>query len=91
MKASRYNITVASPESSETVLFNSLYGSITVWDNDEISNVQKCLDNPNTLEFDPIKSTLIEQKYLISDDIDEIAIIENRKKSGIEDKNRLDK
>lgn len=90
MKASRYNITVASPESSETVLFNSLYGSITVWDNDEISNVQKCLDNPNTLEFDPIKSTLIEQKYLISDDIDEIAIIENRKKSGIEDKNRLD-
>lgn len=90
MKVSRYNITVASPESSETVLFNSLYGSITVWDNDEISNVQECLDNPNTLEFHTIKSTLIEQKYLISDDIDEIAIIENRKKSGIKDKNRLD-
>ncbi len=66
-----------------------MYGSLTVFDENEIETVSKILSNPN-VQDDNIKKTLSEQKYLINDDIDEIKIISNRKKEGIEDKNRLD-
>jgi uncharacterized protein len=37
-----------------------------------------------------IVNYLIDQQYLIEDDVDELAILENRKKLGMQDHNRLD-
>ncbi|MBP0001786.1 MAG: SPASM domain-containing protein [Cyanobacteria bacterium SID2] len=92
MKTSKYNIIIPSIETDETILFNSLYGSLTVWDKKEIHIVNSYLSQPDSIELNhlPIKSILISQKYIIDDDVDEVAIIENRKRQGIEDGNRLD-
>lgn len=92
MKTSRYNIFVDSPESRETIIFNSLYGSLSIWDQDEIAIVKNILSHPKHSEDknSKIKSVLQKQNNLIDDSIDEISIIENRKRSGISDANRLD-
>lgn len=92
MKTSKYNLIITSSETRETILFNTLYGSLTVWDEKEIQLVKSYLSYPNNLHFNSakIKSLLIDNKYLIGDEIDEIAIIENRKRQGMADNNRLD-
>lgn len=95
MKESLFNITIDNPDANEMILFNSLYGSFTVWEKNELSIVRQFLADParafSVCETDKtIKSLLIENKYLINDEVDEIAIIRNRKQGGIKDNNRLD-
>jgi len=91
MKASRYNIFVDCPETTEVALHNTLYGSLTLWDQDEIGTVKNILAEPNKFtKKNAIKTVLIEQQHLIDENTNEIAIIENRKELGIKDENRLD-
>ncbi|MEW6607684.1 MAG: radical SAM protein [bacterium] len=91
MKSSRYNIFVDCPETGEVALYNTLYGSLTLWSHNEIGTVKHILAEPNQFsEENVIKAVLIEQQHLIDDYTDEITIIENRKISGIKDENRLD-
>jgi uncharacterized protein len=90
MKASKYNIFVNHPKTGETILFNSLYGSLTVLDSNEIEVANRNLAAPTHTKDSNIKSVFIEQKYLVDDSVDEMSIIENRKKLGIKDMNRLD-
>ncbi len=92
MKPSAYNILVDDLENGDTIIFNSLYGSMATFEKGEMPLVNEILDNPN---HQPGNSTelieaLVAQKYLIADDVNEMAIIENRKMSGIRDANRLD-
>jgi uncharacterized protein len=92
MKPSFYNIFVDNQQTNQTIIFNALYGGLTIWEAGEMEAVRHILSNP-TLEDGTdasIRQVLINQKNLINDDVDEIAIIRNRKKCGIEDKNRLD-
>lgn len=91
MKASNYNIFCEYPKTGEIILFNSLYGSLSVWKKDEIKIAKDILVNQESQNKNStIKKVLLEQNYLIDDSVDEIAIIENRKLSGIKDENRLD-
>src|SRR3972149_8704650 len=94
MKSSQFNILSEDPNNEETILFNSLYGSITIWDKSGINIAKKILDNPNENRMDEtsrfIMRNLIECKYIIDDNIDEIKIVENRKIGGMKDENRLD-
>lgn len=92
MKASNYNIFVEFPERKEIILFNSLYGSISTWNKNEINIIEGILANPDQYKskYANIKSVLLRQKNLIADSLDEIAIIKNRKIMGIKDENRLD-
>ena len=92
MKSSFYNIKVFNQQTTQTILFNTLYGGLTVWEAAEMEAVQHVLAFPRLEnENNPaIRQVLIDQKNLILDDVDEMAIIKNRKKCGIEDKNRLD-
>jgi len=92
MKASGYNIIVEDTKSNETIIYNSLYGSMATFDNVEFSSAKMILENPNSnnLEYFEVFNNLVAQKYLIEDIEDELAIIENRKKLGMKDKNRLD-
>lgn len=92
MKQSFYNIIIKNTKQNETIIYNTLYGSLASFNEQEFSNVEKILKNPaiKGKDLNSIRSVLIKQKYLINSNKDESAIIKNRKKSGISDKNRLD-
>ncbi len=94
MKSSRFNVVSEHPKTGETILFNTLYGSITVWDKSGFRMVKQLLDKPDTIINDKvikiIMSHLVDGKYIINDDVDEIKVVENRKILGMKDENRLD-
>lgn len=95
MKESMFTISIDHLETNEVILFNTLYGSFTVWGKDEFHAVKRLLENHDSAkegcwETETIKAQLLKNKYLIDDDIDEISIIKNRKTRGMRDNNRLD-
>lgn len=92
MKPSIYNIVVDNPDNEEIILFNSLYGSLTVWEPAEFELVESILDNPLQRQgnFLDIWKILVEQKHILPDAVDEISLIEKRKMLGVKDENRLD-
>ena len=94
MKASRFNIVVDQPKSEDVLLFNTLYGGLTAWDRSEFPIAQHCLDEPNRPGADQasilVKKKLVDSKYIVEDEADEIAIVKNRKLLGMRDTNRLD-
>jgi uncharacterized protein len=91
MKASKYNVIVEDPATGGVLLYNSLYGSLTAWSKDEVAIVNRLLAFPDAANGNgDIQQVLREQKHLIEDAVDEMAIIENRKRSGVADSNRLD-
>lgn len=60
-------------------------------ENSEIEDAEKILTNFSEINIETeIYKTLINEKFIIEDEIDEYIIICNRKKKGIKDNNRLD-
>ena len=94
MKASMYNISTANPDTGETILFNTLYGSMAIIDEGSLAAAMNLLRNPNDTsggaDYVDVLRVLREGKYVINDEINEIEIIKNRKIHGMADKNRLD-
>lgn len=92
MKASRYNIFSPPTDSGDVVLFNSLYGSMMQWTKGELPIVHSLLHEPNAGERSgpEVYRALVDQKFLIHDNDDEMALIRDRKIAGIQDRNRLD-
>ncbi len=90
LKSSYYNICIDCDDSDATIIFNTLYGSMAVFESEELAVVQQILKSPNNDDYKDLKKNLQELKFIIPDAIDEFAIIENRKQCGVEDKNRLD-
>lgn len=89
MKASRYNILVKNSE-KETILFNSLYGSMSVLDTVGLGDAMKLLSNPIPGDSAGMYASLVEHKYLVEDTVDELELVRRRKMAGIRDHNRLD-
>ena len=93
MKSSSFNIWVHDQPAGKALLYNSLYGSLTTFDPDEHRLAASLLNRPEKIPDEaqqPFHELLIRQRYLIADTTDERAIIENRKREGIRDNNRLD-
>lgn len=90
LKASNYNLIIDRKENIETLIFNTLYGSLAVFNQDEFKQVQEILNSPEACNNSDFTKILQEQKFLVPDSIDEFAIIENRKRLGIKDENRID-
>ncbi len=94
MKTSAFNITSENPDSGEVVLFNSLYGSLSVWSRFEFELTKQIFDRPDSPSASGaaqlIKKQLRRLKYIVANSVDEMAIIRNRKTQGIKDCNRLD-
>jgi len=90
LKPSNYNIFIDCKESNETIIFNSLYGSLAAFNSEEFIIVQQLLNLPNSKENISFRKILKDQKFIIPDTVNEFSIIENRKQLGIKDKNRLD-
>lgn len=94
MRSSRFNIAARNHVTGEAILFNSLYGSATVWDKSEFEIAERILKGSRERVPDPsterITGQLIENKYLVEDDVDEMGIVSRRKLCGVKDSNRLD-
>lgn len=92
MKASKFNILVDQEGKEEMIVYNSLYGSLSLWEGYEIEAVKALLDDPNDNRNgnEDIRQNLIEQQNIIDDWFDEKKIIEERKLKGMNDANRLD-
>lgn len=90
LKSSFYNLFIDCEDSDDTIIFNSLYGSMAVFELEELAVVQQILKFPNTNDYKRLRKNLKDLKFIIPDAIDEFSIIENRKQCGVEDKNRLD-
>lgn len=93
MKASRYNVTSHNPGTDETVLFNTLYGSTAVIERDNLDVVLGLLKDPAVVNTDQqrLLVDILEQgKFVIPDEIDELAIVRRRKQCGVSDKNRAE-
>jgi len=90
LKASNYNLIIHSKDNHNTIIFNTLYGSLTMFNPEEFELVQRLFKSSNDNENKSFRKILKDQKILISDTIDEFALIENRKRLGMKDKNRMD-
>jgi len=90
MKPSNYNILINCKESNDIIVFNTLYGSLALFNQVEAKAAKDLFDNPDINLYNNIKDVLIKQKYLIPDTVDEFSIIEKRKRLGIQDNNRMD-
>lgn len=95
MKESAYNIWVPqrTDRGEEEVLFNTLYGSMTSFEAKEAQAVRTIMRTrrpPTRKTLLPVFAMLKRQKHLIADTVDELAIISNRRRRGIQDRNRLD-
>jgi uncharacterized protein len=89
MKESFYNIFIDMEEKQETILYNSLYGSMLVLTMEEKRLVQKILSDP-IVQRNDVYEILVKQKMVIEDHVDEFDTLLERKRLGVKDKNRLD-
>lgn len=95
MKISRYNVATENPATGELILFNTLYGSTVVIEPTNRCDVITILEEPRAnLDGDEkltqLREELLELKFVISSDTDELELLLNRKAAGMKDKNRLD-
>ena len=94
MKPSFYNITTTDPDTGDVILFNTLYGSTVSISNDEASAVTTLLArnkiNIHNGRYTKLIEYLARGKFLIDDAVDEIEIVRNRKRRGMQDRNRAD-
>ena len=90
VKSSRYNLLIPVG-SGRTVLFNTLYGSVSVLEEDEYAETTAILNGTQPgAQSETLYTQLSAQKHLIADEVNEFAILENRKRAGINDSNTLD-
>lgn len=88
MKASGYN-TCLEAGGGGTIIYNTLYGSMTQLTSDESSQALAALDAPDQASPEML-DTLSKQKHLVDDDVNEHAIITERRAAGIKSSGRLD-
>lgn len=88
MRPSRFNVIVPVATGGQ-VLFNTLRGSLTRISVDEVISVATAFDEPDNAPLE-VTAVLSAQGHLIEDDVDELAIVTNRRVKGIADRARLD-
>ena len=87
MKQSKYNLLIETDQTS-VIMFNTLYGSISLFTPEEYSQVKGGIGN---IEKDSLlKRHLIEQKFIVDDTVNELEIVKNRKVMGVNDPNKLE-
>jgi uncharacterized protein len=91
VKGSRFNIFVPAVDGRDTVLLNTLYGSISTFDDAESRIAQSLLSGGAADgQMSALYDLLVAQKHLVADNLDEIAIVEQRKRAGVHDRNTLE-
>lgn len=88
MKASQYN-TVVEVDGDGFLLYNTLYGSMTRLGSTEVVGVLDALNDPAHAGPE-VLGTLVSQRHLIAETVDELAILAARRAAGIGGRGRLD-
>jgi uncharacterized protein len=87
MKVSNYNVLVAMDE--DTVLYNTLYGSVTRITAADLPGVRRALAHPEGAS-EGVLATLLTQRHFVSADTDEYEIVLRRRQAGVRSRGRLD-
>lgn len=87
MKPSTYNVYV--PVGEDTVLYNTLYGSVTRITGADLPRVRAALDRPAGAGAEDL-ATLIAQRHVVPNETDELVIVRHRRRRGIDGTGRLD-
>lgn len=93
MKASIYNLTSQNPDTKETILFNTLYGSTAVVKPEQLPSVLRILEDSSlalTDEEHTLFASLERGKFVVDESVDELALVSHRKQCGMSDKNRAE-
>jgi uncharacterized protein len=95
MKPSRFNIvTAGSGDVHQIILFNSLRGSLTLWNPDEFEVAKTFLSEPIGEPKAPAEKAILGQLtelgFVVNDECDEMQLVLERKTAGMKDPNRLD-
>ncbi len=88
--SSRYNVLHDYPDVGFSMLFNTLYGSVSMIEPAQLAHVKSILAAPASAEDKEQLKLLLQQKHIIEDSVDELAIMNNRRLAGMRDPNRLD-
>jgi len=90
VKSSQYNLLIPVG-SGRTVLFNTLYGSASVLEEHEYAETTAILSGAQPgVQSRKLYTQLSAQKHLIAEEVNEFALLESRKRAGINDSNTLD-
>lgn len=92
MQTSRYNLLFEQPETGQLVLYNTLYGSISICAPNETPLALQLLSNPKSPDpaTAPLKRCLSQQNHLVPETRDELRLLYERRRQGFYDANRLD-
>ncbi len=89
MKPSRYNVTI--DDLDDLIIFNTLTGALARCAPESARKAKALLAAPNDETIDErLRSALTDERFLVSDDMDELTIVKDRKRAGATDRNRLD-
>ena len=88
LKSSRYNVWIE--KDGDCLLFNTLYGSISVMENgDRVDAISLLNGSSPSNRNRMLWEQLVEQKHIVAETTDELGILRHRKHAGICDKNTL--
>jgi len=89
MKPSRFNFRTHYSATNEVLLFNTLTGAFVALDEETFKKVESILEGSNDCD-NLLVQDLLEQGFLVPEDFDEVEIVLERNRLGIQDSNRLD-
>ena len=93
MKPSIYNLTAQNPDTKETILFNTLYGSTAAIQPDQFHSVCALLEDSSRAQTNDelaLLASLKQGKFVVGEEVDELALVRHRKKCGMTDRNRAE-
>ena len=91
MKASKFNLLLPNSNGETYLLHNTMYGATLKFSENLFAQVESLLNSPDSFtSTQGLCETLIKEKFLIDDSVDELKILQERHRRGIEDSNRYD-
>lgn len=91
MKASKFNLLLPENNGENYLLHNSMYGATLRFSKNFFVQVESLLDRPDSFtSSQDLCETLTKERFLIDDSVDEVKILQERRRRGIEDSNRYD-
>jgi len=91
MKASKFNLLLPENNGENYLLHNTMYGATLKFSKNFSAQVESLLDRPDSFtSTQDLCETLTKEKFLIHDSVDELKVLQERRRQGIEDSNRYD-
>ena len=91
VKASKFNLLLPENNGENYLLHNTMYGATLKFSKNLFAQVESLLNRPDSLtSAQGLFETLTREKFLIDDSADELMVLQERRRRGIEDSNHYD-